>query len=259
MTGELDQADLSRLRRMGIAAMPTPEALALFDAACASDKAVLVPARVDVAGLRNKSGDELPPLLRVLVEGGRPRRNRSNTAKDSGSGGGLSARLAGLPADEARTAVLDWVREQVAVVLGHASGAGVDVDQAFTQLGLDSLTAVELCNRLAASTGLRLPSTLVFSYPTSRELGEHLYGLLGPAPDPDTAEDIEDAQIREALRTVSVDSLRGAGLLELVLACAAEQAPGTGDVQAADAATDADELSDMDLEALVDLALEEKL
>jgi polyketide synthase 12 len=253
MTGELDQADFSRLRRMGIAAMPTPEALALFDAACALDKPVLVPARVDIAALRNKSGDELPLLLRDLADAGRPRRNRAGTAKDSGALD-LTARLAGLPADEAQTAVLDWLRDQVAIVLGHPSGTVVDADQPFTQLGFDSLTSVELCNRLASATGLRLPTTLVFSYPTPREMSEHLFGLLRPAPDPAAT---EDAEIREALRNISVDSLRSAGLLELVLACAAPAGPDTGG-PAADADTGADEFSDLDLDALVDLALDEK-
>ncbi|WP_449657836.1 type I polyketide synthase [Streptomyces cellostaticus] len=253
MTGDLDQADLSRLRRMGIAAMPTPEALALFDSACAIDEPVLIPARVDVAALRNKSGDEVPLLLRDLADGGRPRRNRASTAKDGGALA-LSARLVTLPADEAEAAVLDWVRDQVAIVLGHPSGAVVDVDQAFTQLGFDSLTSVELCNRLASSTGLRLPTTLVFSYPTPRELGEHLVGLLRPAPDPGSS---EDAEIREVLRSVPIDSLRSAGLLELVLACADPVRP-SGDGQVADADTGTDELSDLDLEALVELALDEK-
>ncbi|MGV4982291.1 type I polyketide synthase [Streptomyces sp. NRAIS4] len=256
MTGELDQADLSRLRRMGIAAMPTNEALALFDAACASGKPVLVPARLDIVALRDKTGDELPSLLRDLVEGGRPRRNRAGTAKDGGSRG-LTAKLATLPADEARTALLDWLREQIAVVLGHASSRGVDVDEAFTRFGFDSLTAVELCNRLNASTGLRLPSTIVFSYPTPRELSEHLFGLLRPAKDTGPAEDAEDERIREVLRTVPIDSLRGAGVLELVLACAEAPEP-SGDAPVAALDADADELSDLDLEALVDLALGEK-
>ncbi|MEV0414708.1 type I polyketide synthase [Streptomyces sp. NPDC050448] len=255
MTGDLDQADLSRLRRMGIAAMPTAEALALFDSACAFDKPVLIPARVDVAALRSKGGDELPLLLRGLADGGRPRRNKAGTAKDGGSPV-LSARLVTLPAAEAEAAVLDWVRDQVAIVLGHPSGAAVDADQAFTQLGFDSLTAVELCNRLASSTGLRLPSTLIFSYPTPRELGLHLVGLLRPAPDTGSAEGT-DAEIRELLRTVSIDSLRSAGVLELVLACADPARP-SGDGDVADADTAADELSDMDLDALLDLALDEK-
>ncbi|MGW2236793.1 type I polyketide synthase [Streptomyces sp. NPDC001759] len=254
MTGELDQADLNRLRRTGIAAMPTSEALALFDAAITSGKPVLVPARLDLAALRDSRGAEVAPLLRDLVAAGRPRRDRTATAKDSGPAG-LPARLAALPAAEARAAVRDWVREQVAVVLGHTSGAGVDIDQAFTQLGFDSLTAVELCNRLSATTGLRLPSTIVFSYPTPNELGEHLFGLLRPDPEP--AEEADEARIREILRTVSIDSLRSAGLLELVLAVA-DPAGENGDEPADAAVNDADDLSDMDLEALVDLALEEK-
>ncbi|GAB2331431.1 type I polyketide synthase [Streptomyces variabilis] len=258
MAGDLDQADLSRLRRMGIAPMPAPEALALFDAACALDKPVLVPARVDVAALRGRTGGDVPPLLRDLAGGGRPRRDRANTAGDGGSQG-LVARLAALPADEAQAAVLDWVRDQVAVVLGHPSGAAVNVDQAFTQLGFDSLTSVELCNRLATSTGLRLPTTLVFSYPTPRELSEHLHGLLRPAAD--TGTDVngdEDARIRDALRNVSVAGLRAAGLLDLLLACADTPHPADDGTPAADADAGVDELTDLDLEALVDLALDEK-
>jgi polyketide synthase 12 len=152
------------------------------------------------------------------------------------------------------------VREQVAVVLGHSSGAGVDVDQAFTQLGFDSLIGVELCNRLSAATGMRLSSTLIFNYPTPHELSEHLFGLLRPAPDTGpagAAGAAEDAGIREGLRTVPIDSLRRAGVLELILACA--EAPGaSGEAPVPDADAAAGELSDLDLDALVDLALDEK-
>lgn len=249
MTAELDEADLARVRRLGIAEMPTPEALALFDSARAIDKPVLIPARVDVSALRNKTGDEVPLLLRDLVHDGRPRRNRTTTARNSGPLG-----LAGRPAGEAEAAVLDWVREQVAVVLGHPAGVAVDADQAFTQLGFDSLTSVELCNRLASSTGLRLPSTLVFSYPTPRELGEHILGQLRPAPGADPA---EDAEIREVLRNIPIDRLRSAGVLDLVLACADRPGSNT-DGQDPDVVTDADELAAMDLDALVDLALDER-
>ncbi|RPF25534.1 acyl transferase domain-containing protein [Streptomyces sp. Ag109_G2-6] len=266
MTEGLDRADLTRLRRMGIAPMPTPEALALFDAACAQGEAVLVPARVDLAGLRSRPAGELPPLLRGLAETGRPRRGGRGTAQDAGPSG-LPAGLAALPAEEARTAVLDWLRDQAAIVLGHPAGTSVDADQPFTQLGFDSLTAVELCNRLAAATGLRLPSTLVFSYPTPGELAGHLLGLLTPAAPEDAgagaaASPERDAEVREVLRTVSVDALRRAGLLEAVLACAAPSGPeaAPGAAQEAAAAEDAgpEELAGMDLDALLDLALDEK-
>jgi polyketide synthase 12 len=223
MTAGLNQVDLSRIRRLGIAAMPTAEALALFDAACAIDKPVLIPARMDLRALRNKTGDELPLLLRDLVDGGRPPRNRTGTTGDGGSLG-LPARLATMSDGEADAAVLDWVREQAAIVLGHPSSAAVDADQALTHLGFDSLTSVELGHRLAASTGLRLTSTLVFSHPTPRELSRHIVGLLRPAPDRSLA-----AEIRGVLPTVPIDRLPGA-----------------------------DELADLDLDALLDLALDEK-
>ncbi|MFJ9041510.1 type I polyketide synthase [Streptomyces sp. NPDC102406] len=254
MTGELHRADLSRLRRAGIAAMPTDEALALFDAACAESRPVLVPARIDLAALRGRPADDVPPLLRDLVEAARPRR-AATAATASAGPAGLVDRLATLPAPQAREALLDRIREQAAVVLGHSSGAGVDADQAFTQLGFDSLTAVELCNLLAAETGLRLPSTLVFSYPTPRELGEHLYGLLRPESDEEDAapvtDETEEARVREVLRTVPIEDLRAAGLLEPVLALA-----GTaGDPEPGEPA---DALSDLDLDSLIDLALDEK-
>ncbi|MFJ2157315.1 type I polyketide synthase [Streptomyces sp. NPDC087856] len=246
MTEHLNQTDLSRVRRLGIAEMPPTEALALLDSATALDRPVLVPARLDLAALRNRPGEEPPLLLRDLVDGSRTRGKPTRTTPGSATLG-LPARLAALSRDEAEAAALDWVREQAAVVLGHPSGTAVDADQAFTHLGFDSLTSVELCNRLASATGLHLPTTLVFSYPTPRELGRHLFALLRPASG---TTPVEDADVREVLRTVPIDRLRSAGLLELVLACAEPSRP--------DADAGAGELEAMDLEALVDLALDER-
>ncbi|WP_425527970.1 type I polyketide synthase [Yinghuangia seranimata] len=218
MTAHLDDADLARVRRMGIAAMPTAEALALFDAARALDKPVTIPARLDVGALRRRARDELPAVLRDVVGAGRPARTRADTTGDAGPLG-FAARLAGLDDGEAEAVVLDWVREQVTVVLGHPSGVVVDVDQAFTHLGFDSLTSVELCNRLASGTGLRLPTTLVFSYPTPRELGGHLFGLLRPAPgaeaaDPTDAAPADPADAAGDLADLDLDALVGLALDE---------------------------------------------
>ncbi|WP_037837542.1 SDR family NAD(P)-dependent oxidoreductase, partial [Streptomyces sp. NRRL F-5650] len=250
MTEDLNGADVSRARRLGIAPMPTDEALALFDAARAAGKPVLLPARMDIPTLRAGTGDELPAPLRDLVDGGRPRRDPAGA--DTGGPLGLPAGLAALSGEEAETAVLAWLREQVTIVLGHPSGAAVDMDQAFTHLGFDSLTAVELCNRLGSATGLRLPSTLVFNHPTPREMGRYLLERLRPATGPG---DADDEEIRALLRSVPIDRLRGAGLLEPILACA--DPSRTAPAPAPGAAGDTVELTALDLDALVDLALNE--
>ncbi|MBL7260320.1 type I polyketide synthase, partial [Paractinoplanes lichenicola] len=247
MTGTLDETQLSRLRRLGVGPMPTPQALALFDTACALDRAVLIPARMDTAALRSRTEDELPLLLRGLAGGGRPSRGGARAARDGGSRG-LLDQLATLTPAEAEAAVRNWVGEQVAVVLGYPAGTVIDAGQTFTVLGFDSLTSVELCNRLAAATGLRLASTLVFSYPTPDELGRHITELLRPEPDPGS---VEDAAIRAILQTVSIDRLRSVGVLDQILACAEPERPET------EAAGVLDELADLDLEALLELALDE--
>ena len=219
MTGDLDQADLSRLRRMGIAAMPTPEALALFDAACASDKPVLVPARVDVAALRNKTGDELPLLLRDLVDGGRPRRNRTSTTKDGGSAG-LSARLATLPADEARGSRpglgprAGRRRARTLVQCGRRRRPGVHPARIRLADRGRTVQPPGCLDRAAPAVHprLQLPDTTRAERAPLRPAASGIGHGLGRGP--------ENAQIREALRNVSIDSLRSAGILELVLACA---------------------------------------
>jgi acyl carrier protein len=111
----------------------------------------------------------VPPLLRGLVRVAR------KTVTTQISSAGLADRLASLSTvDEQRMLLLDLVRAQVAGVLGHTAADDVAADRAFRELGFDSVTAVELRNRLHAATGLRLPATLVFDYPTPVDLADRL-------------------------------------------------------------------------------------
>ncbi|WP_268255355.1 type I polyketide synthase, partial [Streptomyces phaeofaciens] len=175
LTGDLTGADLDRMRRLGVRPLATEQGLALFDAAVRSPRALTVPVRLDLAALR-RQGDPAP-LLRALVRT-TVRRSAVNTA--GGTGGGLRDRLAGLaPADRERT-LTELVRAQAAVVLGHEDGDAVPVDRAFRDLGFDSLTAVELRNRIATATGLRLPVTLAFDHPTPAALAAALSVRLVP-------------------------------------------------------------------------------
>jgi acyl carrier protein len=70
--------------------------------------------------------------------------------------------------------VTELVRSHAAAVLGHATSAGAPADQPFRELGVDSLTAVELRDAISAATGVRLPATAVFDFPTPRQLAQHL-------------------------------------------------------------------------------------
>ncbi|WP_371501898.1 type I polyketide synthase [Kitasatospora sp. NBC_00374] len=182
MGAELDEADVQRMARGGVQALSTADGLALLDAAGDLDEAVLVPIRLDLAGLRAQAAASgpVPPVLRGLV-----RAPLRRAAAGSGSAGGsaLADRLAALGEAERTTALLDLVRAEVAAVLGYPNSAAVDTSRAFKDLGFDSLTAVELRNRLNGVTGLRLPATLVFDYPNPAVLADQLRTeLLGVLP-----------------------------------------------------------------------------
>ncbi|MEU3963189.1 SDR family NAD(P)-dependent oxidoreductase, partial [Streptomyces buecherae] len=177
MTRHLAAADVSRMARAGLVGLSAAEGLALFDAATRTDAAHLVAARLSPAAYAARSaGATVPAVLRGLVR--EPvRRAAELPAGRSGDGGdGFATRIAGLPPAERSRAALRLVREQVAAVLGHASSELVDTATAFKKLGFDSLTGVELRNRLADAVGRRLPTTLVFDYPTPDALAAYLLG-----------------------------------------------------------------------------------
>ncbi|MEU0842861.1 type I polyketide synthase, partial [Streptomyces sp. NPDC005962] len=172
LTGQLAEVDRARMSRSGIAAMATPKALALLDAACRVPCALVVAVDLDVAGV---VGGGVPAVLRGLVVG----RVRRRVADGSGQAGGLAGRLVGLDEGARLDVVGEVVRGCVAVVLGFGSSGEVRSGVSFKELGFDSLTAVELRNRLSAVTGLRLPATMVFDYPTPHALATYLCTRLG--------------------------------------------------------------------------------
>ena len=176
----LGQGRVAHISRSGLSDLSAEEGLALLDTALGRDEAVLIPARLDVAGLRARAGQgaELPPLWRALVPSVPqvPRTSRAALPSSPGDAPAdrLRGQLAGLSAAERDRVLVGLVRGHAAAVLGHASAEAVEPGRAFSEAGFDSLTAVELRNRLHAATGLRLPATLVFDFPTPVALAARL-------------------------------------------------------------------------------------
>jgi acyl transferase domain-containing protein/NAD(P)-dependent dehydrogenase (short-subunit alcohol dehydrogenase family)/acyl carrier protein len=180
----LSEIDLQRMRRQGLPPLTVDEALRSFDAALLCGEPMVMAAWIDRAALSARD-DEIPALLRDLTT------TSSNTvARDGGVAGAsaLQQRLAGLTADDRLDVLIGLVRGQVAAVLGHPDLDAVQPGDNLNDLGFDSLTAVELRNHLSTATGLRLPATLVFDYPSARAVAGHLASqlpenssVLGPA------------------------------------------------------------------------------
>ncbi|GGS25975.1 hypothetical protein GCM10010252_76200 [Streptomyces aureoverticillatus] len=173
----LGEADIVRLGRQGVQPMASHEGLALFDTAIARNEPVLVPARLNLSAPA-AAGQQGSPLLRALLQTpDKPAGPASAEATDAD----IARQLRSLPPAEAQAVLLEAVRTQTALVLGHDDTARVGTATAFKELGIDSLTALELRNKLAAVTGLKLPATLAFDYPNPSALAQFLIEAVGPA------------------------------------------------------------------------------
>ncbi|WP_285498564.1 acyl carrier protein, partial [Streptomyces hygroscopicus] len=180
MGGGLRERDLERVSRMGIVPMPVAEALGLFDAAMELGRACVVPARLDMAALRERAAqDDLPAILRGLVR--TPVRKQVATATPAAAGAvgqdadsRWGARLAGLAGERRKAALRELVNAAVADVLGHASTDTIEASRPFQDMGFDSLMALELKERIQDKTATRMPATLIFDYPTPQALADYL-------------------------------------------------------------------------------------
>ncbi|WSN08772.1 SDR family oxidoreductase [Micromonospora sp. NBC_01699] len=160
-TGALSDIDINRMARSGVLSLTAEAGTALFDAALTRPDPVLVPVALDLAAFRT---GPVPYLLRSLVRTSGP----ETATVDSG----LRDRLAVAQADEQLAILLEAVRVHAAQVLGHADADAVGAQEAFLSVGFDSLTALELRNRLAGATGLNLLPTVVFSSGTPAKLAD---------------------------------------------------------------------------------------
>jgi acyl transferase domain-containing protein len=181
MGSRLSADDRSRIGR-ATAALAPREGLTLLDLAGGRDEAQLVPVKLSLANLRATAwaGIALPPFLRHLV----PAPRRAAQAGPGSSGPPLRERLAVADAAEQDQIIADLVRGETAAVLGHSSADAIGLDISFPEQGLDSLTAIELRNRLNAATGLRLPGVAAFDFPTPAALARQMRAQLAATVTP---------------------------------------------------------------------------
>jgi acyl carrier protein len=245
MTAHLTAGDRGRMERGGMLPLSSEEGLALFDAALQTGVPALVPAKLV---LDTRSAAPVPPLLQALV-----RAPVRRSAQAPGGADAFAARLAGLDGDERRAHFLTLVRAEAAIALGHAGPAAIAPDRAFKELGFDSMTAVELRNRLLAVTGLKLPATLVFDHPSPVALAAHLdesapggTGTREPATIPALA---ELARLEAALSQVPPEHGARGTITARLKALLASWNPSQDDASGADYLTEA---SDEELFQLVD-------
>ncbi|MGX1887848.1 SDR family NAD(P)-dependent oxidoreductase, partial [Streptomyces sp. NPDC055287] len=282
MTERLGEGAVQRLSRMGIAALESERGLALFDAAGSVSDAVVLPMRLNTAALRaGGDGQGVPAVLRGLMRHPVVRRAAANgggtggsasgpvTGMDAGTAAGgpeaLRHRLAELSEDERWRVLLDLVRTHAATALGHTTPAGVQAGRPFKDLGFDSLTAVELRNLLNGATGLRLPATLIFDYPTPSALAANLAAELSPAEAMTPAElGLRELDALESVLTTLTadDPFREriqSRLQELLSQCdgngmggGGQVAPATSESSAITVADRLDSASDDDLFSFID-------
>ncbi len=167
--------------RLGLVPIDPDSGMTLFDSALATGRATPMTALLDTAALTDLArAGTLPAVLRGMIRAPRA---------DAGAGAGLAQQLAALPDADRDTVILREVRNVAAAVLGHASGDAIDPNAPFTELGFDSLGAVEFRNRLARLTGLTLPTTLIFDHPTAADAAK----LVGSRIEESATETVEQA------------------------------------------------------------------
>ncbi|HZE40097.1 MAG TPA: SDR family NAD(P)-dependent oxidoreductase, partial [Stackebrandtia sp.] len=239
MTGHLDRRDLARVGSAGVTPLGTPQGLAWFDACLARDEPNPIAARLDIPRLRERAeAGDLPPIYSELVAA--PNRRQAGTEVARAD---LATQLAQLSTEHRSRYLLDLVRSHAATVLRLGSADDVGPDVTFREVGFDSLTAVELRNRLNRHTGLRLPSTVAFLHPTAAQLaariGEDLAAEAAPAV-PQAFEDLD--RLRGSIAQLSsgdTDRTEAISRLSALLADLQAEAPsGSTGYADLDAATD---------------------
>ncbi|PJE98175.1 polyketide synthase, partial [Streptomyces carminius] len=231
--------------------LPSERGLALFDTAVRSGTASLLPARFDVAALRRL--ENVPAVLHGLVPRTRPAARPEQEPAE-----GFARSLERLAPQQRLHRLVGLVRAHAADALGHLDADAIDHERSFKEMGFDSLSAVDLRNRIATATGVRLPATLVFDHPTPAVVARRLHDLLFPEPvDTGEVDGLREQRLRRVLASVPLGRLRDLGVLSPLLELADRFEAPTSPVPTAGEAEGESDISGMSVESLVARALDE--
>jgi acyl transferase domain-containing protein len=251
MTGGMEGSDRARITRMGMHGISPEDGMSLFDRAVELPQAHVLPIRPDRAALRRwASTGELPALLSGIA-GAPARRSRSAPRR------ALAQRLAGVPDAEREGVVLELVCAEAATVLGHASARAIDPDRPFKELGFDSLTAVELRNRLVAATDVRLAVAVIFDLPTPAALSAHIAGAMksgGAQATPSASVELD--RLEAALSSLSAENAERAAIMVRLQTLLDGWSDSDGEPGSSTSAYDLDSASDEEMFELINSELE---
>lgn len=246
----LPLADQQRLLSRGLVPLTPQEGLRAMDAALFRAEPLLIPASLDLSALRRHAvGEAVPPLMRRLVQA-----STQPVAEAEVAAVPLARQLMNRREEDRLGLLLERVRAEAAAVL-HLSAARTPLpEQPLREFGLDSLTALELRNRLGKLTSLQLPATFIFDYPTLGTISQELLKrLLGEPESAHVKEELDLNLAAAALRTATAEELQELNLLQPLRTLINRAAARARPAMTADAAPENSTLSDIFL--LIDDAI----
>lgn len=251
MAARLSEADKARLRRSGMPLLAADEGMRLLDAALTRPEGALVPVHLDVRALGEQ--EDLSVLFRGLVRKAVKHRSVATSPTNSGD---LASQLSAMDPVRQGAHLLDLVKIEAATVLAVSNPSTIADNQALRDLGLDSLMAVELRNRLQSMSGVRLSATFLFDYPTPLEITDYLLTELAVEKQEErsdaTESDASDHELERLIRSIPVEKLRHAGLLPKLLELSGGDPESEGGAEEAAASAD-----DMSVDDLINFVLPE--
>ncbi|MDR7303664.1 type I polyketide synthase [Haloactinomyces albus] len=251
LTEGLRTHDITRIRRSGLTPLTNHDGLTLFDTALHHNQPYLFASHLDRQQLRHQANTNTLPTILTNLAPHQPTNQHHTKPHTASNSRTLTEQLAELDPTAQHELLRTTLQTHIAAVLALPDPNTIDVSQGLMEMGFDSLTAVELRNRLNTATGLRLPSTFALNYPTADAMSDYLATELCAPTTGDTAEEsADDEKVRTTIATIPVERIRESGLLEPLMKLA-EQTEESDNQHVAERSG---QIASADVDALIKMA-----